>query len=249
MLFYIELADQIIRINSLHDNVYYMCKNYLVDYDLKQPTITINITKEIVDSERRIALNQSLIDKTTGTKFFNSMFLEKAAVLRLIADSMLQFDTILVHGAVVSTNDYAYMFVAPSGTGKTTRVKLWTESIPDSFVINGDKPFIRIGDKGAWVYGSPWSGKEGWNTNTCKQLRAIFFLERINEDEENSVDEVSQDQYFTKMLYQTYIPNNSDGMTRTLILLQKMGTMIKSYRFRSSPTIEAIQLAYSIAKW
>ena len=61
------------------------------------------------------------IDKTTSIKFYNSMYLEKTAVLRLIANSMHKYNTILVHGAVVSTNDYAYMLVAPSGTGQSSR--------------------------------------------------------------------------------------------------------------------------------
>ena len=246
MLFYIKLADQIIKIKSMHENVYYLCKDYLVEADCEyQPSITIIITKEIINAERSIALSRKKIDKTTSIKFYNSMYLEKTAVLRLIANSMHKYNTILVHGAVVSTNDYAYMLVAPSGTGKTTRAKLWIESIPNSYVINGDKPFVRIDNTGAWVYGSPWSGKEGWNTNTCKPLRAIFFLERVNEGEENSVKEISQDQYFIKMIHQTHIPNTAEGMANTLKLLQTMGKMIKTYRFKSTPTIEAIQLAYS----
>ena len=49
-----------------------------------------------------------------------------------------------MHGAVVAIDNKAYMFTANSGVGKTTRAKLWLNEYPDSIIVNGDKPLIKI---------------------------------------------------------------------------------------------------------
>lgn len=64
-----------------------------------------------------------------------------------------------MHGTVVDHNGQAYMFTAPSGTGKTTHAKLWLDNLPDAFIVNGDKPFIIAGDEQPKACGTPWAGK------------------------------------------------------------------------------------------
>ncbi len=52
-----------------------------------------------------------------------------------------------MHGAVVSWKQEGYIFTAPSGTGKTTHVRLWKEHLgPDVEIINGDKPVLEVGE-------------------------------------------------------------------------------------------------------
>ena len=36
------------------------------------------------------------------------------------------------------------IFYGPSGTGKTTHSRLWLENVPDSHILNGDKPFLQV---------------------------------------------------------------------------------------------------------
>ena len=65
-------------------------------------------------------------------------------------------DTLVLHAVVVSYGGKGYMFIAPSGTGKSTHAQLWLEHIEGTELVNDDFPVVR----GNMVYGSPW----GWRT-------------------------------------------------------------------------------------
>ena len=65
-------------------------------------------------------------------------------------------DTLVLHAVVVSYGGKGYMFIAPSGTGKSTHARLWLEHIEGTELVNDDFPVVR----GNMVYGSPW----GWRT-------------------------------------------------------------------------------------
>lgn len=85
--------------------------------------------------------------------------------------------TVLFHAAVVSLHGRGYMFLGPSGTGKSTHARLWVQHITGSEPVNDDNPVVRIGDDGiAMVYGSPWSGKTPCYRNVCYPLGGIVLL-------------------------------------------------------------------------
>lgn len=85
--------------------------------------------------------------------------------------------TVLFHAAVVSLHGRGYMFLGPSGTGKSTHARLWIQHIPGAEPVNDDNPVVRIGDNGiAMVYGSPWSGKTPCYRNVGYPLGGIVLL-------------------------------------------------------------------------
>lgn len=98
-------------------------------------------------------------------------------MLRKVCDHLAADGFLMVHSSVVAVNDAAIAFVAPSGVGKSTHSLIWTKQIPDSYIVNGDKPLVHLGEK-VTVYGTPWCGKEGFNRNTSVPLRALCFLKR-----------------------------------------------------------------------
>lgn len=63
-------------------------------------------------------------------------------------------DTLHVHAAVVSCGGKGYLFLGPSGTGKSTHAQLWLKHFEGTELVNDDNPVVRDGV----VYGSPWSG-------------------------------------------------------------------------------------------
>jgi hypothetical protein len=65
-------------------------------------------------------------------------------------------DTLIIHAAVVSCEGKGYIFLGPSGTGKSTHAQLWLKHIGGTELVNDDNPVVR----GGVVYGSPWSGKK-----------------------------------------------------------------------------------------
>ena len=85
--------------------------------------------------------------------------------------------TVLFHAAIVSHHNKGYMFLGPSGTGKSTHARLWLKYIGDTALVNDDNPVVRIGDDGqAVVYGSPWSGKTPCYRNVNCPLCGIVLL-------------------------------------------------------------------------
>lgn len=85
--------------------------------------------------------------------------------------------TALFHAAVVSCEGRGYMFLGPSGTGKSTHASLWQRYIAGTQLVNDDNPVVRIGEDGAaTVYGSPWSGKTPCYRNVHCPLGAIVLL-------------------------------------------------------------------------
>ena len=64
--------------------------------------------------------------------------------------------TMIIHAAVVSCECKGYLFLGPSGTGKSTHARLWLKHFEGTELVNDDHPVVRDGI----VYGSPWSGKK-----------------------------------------------------------------------------------------
>ena len=94
------------------------------------------------------------------------------ALMVLFAMATADKGTALFHAAVVSRNDRAYMFLGPSGTGKSTHASLWLKYIEGTELVNDDNPVVRDGV----VYGSPWSGKTPCYRNVHYPLGGIVVL-------------------------------------------------------------------------
>lgn len=95
----------------------------------------------------------------------------------LFAVQMLRFDGFQLHASAVMLDGKAYLFSAPSGTGKSTHTEKWCRLF-GAQIINDDKPTLRRTD-GVWtVYGTPWSGKNDLSCPVGVPLGGIAFLER-----------------------------------------------------------------------
>ena len=80
--------------------------------------------------------------------------------------------TLLFHAAVVSQSGKGYLFLGPSGTGKSTHARLWIEHFEGTELVNDDNPVVR----GGMVYGSPWSGKTPCYRNVSVPIGGIVML-------------------------------------------------------------------------
>lgn len=232
--FRMRVAGRTAEIRPMYGEIRELCRDYLAPSE-GAADITAEITPEDIRREEAEADRR-------GQDFISPARLETSAVLRRIAAAMLRYDTFLMHGAVISTGGQGYMITAPSGRGKSTRARLWADHIPGSRIVNGDKPFLRVGEDGVTAFGTPWCGKEGWNFNTSVPLRAVFILERSENGD--SVERLSFGEAFPALLRQTYRPDGADERRKTLALLQAMARSVNIFRFRSGPTPEAVKLAY-----
>lgn len=119
------------------------------------------------------------------------------AIMMMYAFRGSFYDTLLVHASVVRENEYGYAFIAKSGTGKSTHTALWLKHFPNTDLLNDDNPIIRIIDKKAYIYGSPWSGKTPCYRNIKAKLGAITQIDRALK---NSIEKLSPTLAFTRIL-------------------------------------------------
>ena len=213
--FQIKLADKIIEIVSQYKEVFKLCADYLCEEG--KPDMRIVSTREAIAYEKH---------RDSESMHASKAYLETLAIYRAIAERMLEHSTFLMHGSVVAVGKEAFMFTAASGVGKTTRTNMWLEQIEGSYVVNGDKPLLKVCESGTLACGTPWSGKEQLHSNVMVPLRAIVFLER---SERTDLKKISFSEAFVQLLQQTYRPQDPKLMAKTLGLLKKMGTGIEFY--------------------
>ena len=220
--FTVRLAGLNIEINSLHARVMAICRKFTVD---QKPDIKLVSNQLEVDKEKRKYI------ETVGYR--NDPwdgFVELSSVLKSICTEFIDNDIFMMHGAVIADGLFSYLFTAPSGTGKTTHILKWIEHIPGAFVINGDKPFIKLSKEGSkpLACGSPWAGKENLYTNTMVPLKSIILMERA---EENYIEEISFIEAFPALLQQTYHPDDEEKMRKTIRLLKRLYPAVTFWRF------------------
>ena len=101
----------------------------------------------------------------------------------LFAFATAALGTLEMHASVVSNSGKAYLFIAKSGTGKSTHSRLWIENVPGSRLVNDDNPVVRVMEDGSVnVYGSPWSGKTPCYRNVCFPAGAFVRIRRAPEN-------------------------------------------------------------------
>ena len=75
-----------------------------------------------------------------------------------------------IHAAAVALDGAAYAFTGPSGIGKSTRARLWIDTL-GAKLISGDRPLIKL--QTMEVLGVPWDGKEQCFSNVRVPLNTI----------------------------------------------------------------------------
>ena len=238
MVFTVCLAGINVAVTSIFDEVYELCRDYLTD---AAPDIIVTVTPEDIDYEKNVNVRESQIEGIPVVDYPDS-YLETLAVYRKIVESMLGYDTLLMHGAVIAVGNKAWLFTAPSGTGKTTHINLWLKNIPGSYIVNGDKPLIHIDDV-CTVYGTPWAGKEGMQRNIGVKLCGIVFL---NRGKDNHIEQVPMTYVLPIFIQQCYRPRDKAGLEKTLMLLSRLGKKVPMYQLYCNMNDDAARTAYSV---
>lgn len=229
MNFIVKLADKNIEINSVHDEL----KNFLRDYVVTDvtPDFSLTLSEEDIRVEKEMATNEN----------FSATYLETLATLRKLAEILPFHNRILMHGASISYGDYAYLFTAPSGTGKSTHIRLWKKFIGDDVkIVNGDKPFISLDDE-PQIYGTPWAGKENWHKNRKVPLKAICFVQRGTT---NSIRQMDPSECLSLLFRQVYIPCDGASAGLTLELIDLMLKKVPVYILTCDMSEEAVQCSF-----
>ena len=194
---------------------------------------------EITVSEDDIKYERSL----TGDSGVN--MLENLALFRHICNKVLEsYNGMFLHCASLKYNGKAYLFTAPSGTGKTTHIRLWMKHLGDRVeVINGDKPVLRKKGDNVIVYGTPWQGKENYGSNINAPLGGIFLLHRASE---NSVKKATVKESLPFLFSQTLRPYEKDNMIKLFDLLEYIVENIPIYNLNCNMEKQALETALSV---
>lgn len=235
--FCMRVADLVVRVRPLHAMVGRLCKDYVVNAPLAVD-FDIGATQADIDYERGMA--------TEGTDWTDA-YLETLAAQRAIANRLPEQHRLLAHGAVIEFGGRAYLFTAPSGTGKSTHIRLWRQYLGDAVrVINGDKPFVRIPehrDELPVVYGTPWAGKEGWQCNDSAPLAGIVLLSR-SEPGSSSIRLASAALNLDKIMRQIYFPPDAGAAVLTLDLLDAMLARVSVYELACDMSEDAVRASF-----
>lgn len=95
---------------------------------------------------------------------------------------MLQKGILTLHSSSIEVDGEAVLFVAPSGTGKSTQAYLW-EKHRGARQLNGDKNCIGIKDGVVFAYGTPFSGTSECCINYELPVKAVVLIRQacVNE--------------------------------------------------------------------
>lgn len=235
--FNIKLADIPIRVTCLFDSTEDFCREYLTE---ETSDFAVVLQEADIRREREIARQQDIRDRVPPQPYTNE-YLETLALYRKLAEPLLQRNCIIFHGAAVAVDGYAYLFTAKSGTGKTTHARLWLENIKNSYILNGDKPLIKIADGAIMICGTLWRGKEEYGVNEILPLRAICTLSR---DRTNHIERIGASDALPILYQQSYHCDGYEAVEKTLELLGKISQETALYRLGCNMDAEAAAVSY-----
>lgn len=214
MGFIAKIANLKFDITPIYNETYRLCKNFIIDE--KECDIAIKSNQQIIDEERNISIEDNAK--------YSDNYLETVAIYRQIGNIIPDYNGLIFHGAAIEYKNKCFMFVAPSGTGKTTHIDLWKKHIPNLNIINGDKPIIRLIDDVPIVFGTPWNGKEHYGSNSSCELNSIIIVKRGDIDKIYKVDGSN---YLNDLLSKIYIPK--DKISIAFDLINKMIQNVNVY--------------------
>lgn len=227
---------------------YYSIADIIVGYDAKYDMLKKRSEPYIYNGAQCAGLTVSLdyneLEKLLPQyPLLDIETLEYMRVGSLFYTALIDNGGFLLHASAVVVDGVAYCFSAPSGTGKSTHTSLWLKEFADkgAYIINDDKPAIKLVDGVPMVYGTPFSGKHNINVNTSVPLKALCFIER---SESNSISRITPLKAAASVLDQTIRPTDENLMDKLLGNLESVVTQIPAYVLRCNISPEAAIIAY-----
>ncbi len=225
----IELAQKIINIKTDSPFAERFCADYLTnktDADIVVRANRQEVLREFEQAEVNISFE----------------YAEILCIYREIAEKLPLYNRFVMHGAALKYGENAYIFTAPSGTGKTTHLRLWQKHLGDKVcVINGDKPVLKIENEKVTAFGTAWAGKERLATNTSALLRAICILKR---GKQNKVYKVNPKEHFGTLLNQIYLPKNEEAAAKNLELFADLIRIVPIYVLECDISEDAVKTSF-----
>ena len=228
--FRIELADTVADVEVLYESSKRLCRDYFTD---KAADLSIVITEKDIEKERCFA--------TSDVPSVQE--LESMALYRKLCTELASKGTVLIHGSCIAVDGNAYLFCAPSGTGKSTHTRLWRQYLGDRAVmINDDKPLLRVSNDSVMIYGTPWNGKHHLGNNMSSPLKAVCFLDRGTV---NRIEMMTPEDGLAMLMRFTFRPEDPSDMIGVLSTVTKIPGLCDFWSLKCNMYQEAAEVAYT----
>lgn len=159
---------------------------------------------------------------------------------------LINFNGILLHSSCIVVDDVAYAFSADSGTGKSTHTQLWLDYFGDrAYMLNDDKPAIRIIGSKVYACGTPFSGKYDYSTPKVVELAGICFLERSTE---NWIKQADTAKAVFNIFSQTVRKLNRDKMDNLFNVIEEIFAKVPLYELGCNISQDAMLTSYNAMK-
>ncbi len=226
-----KIADVVFEAKTNYKYTSLICKDYEY-FGQEEVAFSTQITTQDIIDEKKLAPN------------FPDDLLESLSLFRKLCNYVLDnADGIIFHCSAIMVDNEAYLFTAPSGTGKSTHTRLWREMLGEkAIMVNDDKPIIRLIDNEFFVYGTPWKGKHDLGNNCRAKIKAIC---QIYQNEENVIKKLKPSQILMTILNQTIRPKEISKMDKLLNLIDKMLNSVSLYSLGCNISREAAELSYN----
>lgn len=225
-----KIADLIVQFDTKFNILNKRAEKYLCQQNEKvnfEMTITDELIKQTVkeDSTLTPELAEYMI---MGTTFYKAL---------------LNYNGCFLHSSAVVIDEEAYLFSANCGTGKSTHTSLWLKYLKEKepYILNDDKPALRIMEDGIYAYGTPFSGKHDISENTRAKLKGICFLEQATK---NSIKRIEPSEAISLFFAQTLIRLSKEEMSKLLDIMDILLKEIPCYKLCCDMSEEAVRLSY-----
>lgn len=232
--------------------LYRIC-DMIIECDFRYPTMQRRSEKFLLDENEAknaepdfsVIVSEEVLEKFN--KKFDYLPADSCEIILTSGTFYRQLITrggFMLHSSAVVKDGRAYLFSAPSGTGKSTHTSQWLKLFDDAYILNDDKPAILPKEK-IYAAGTPWSGKSDLNTNDVVPLQAICVIRR---GEENTIERIGNGEAIPLILEQTIRPNIVEDYDELLGNLEKVLKDVPVYMLHCNISTDAAKLAYERMK-
>lgn len=227
-----KIAGVIVEMNAKYDRTIKQAIPYLTD-ETNDAAFKLELSLEVIEQ------------KQIEYPHLSKEEIEYIFLGQIFYRHILRHNGILLHSSAVVKDNYAYLFSAPSGTGKSTHTSLWLQEFSDAYILNDDKPAILLINNKLYAAGTPFSGKCDLSKNEIIPLKGICFIER---SPNNWIKQIDKKTAIFEILNQTErIPYEKD-MVLILDLIDKIVSYTKIYRMGCNISNEAVKTSYNEMK-
>ena len=236
--FVMSLAGLLVRVEPLHARVGAMCAPYRVEGSADEPDLAVRVTPDMLARERMMGDPGDWSDD----------YLETLAVFRAIGERLPLLDRAILHGACVELDGRAYLFTAPSGTGKSTHIRLWRRCFGQRVrVVNGDKPIVHVacdaGRPRPVVHATPWAGKEGWQTPLASAPLAGVCV--VSRGTDNTCRRLEAAEALPVLLAQSYMPSDPVQAAAWLALADRLLAAVPFHLLSCDISVDAVRASFT----